>query len=460
MINSWRHSMTLLICGVMIATSAVAQELIPTKDTSGAKDDLGDVSDKFQESFFEALKQKAITNYEKAIDALETCINMDPSQVVLYEELGKNYLELKQYSNAEENFKKVLESKPKDRFTLELLYEVYFKQRKYTESVTIVEQLVGYDAIFKEQLANLYFLEKRYDDALIVLDELTDELGNDKYRDSLRKRITLKITNPSNQIERLQQKVASSPDNEQNYLNLIYLYSQAGQKDEAYKVAQELLKKKPNSELVHLALYKFYLNDNKTKKAIASMKKVLSGNTVDEESKYKVISDFLLFVKENPEYETELDEVIKMFSKGKGEQGKIFTEIGHFYYKKDQKELALNYYERGIKTNANDFGLLKRILLLQLDLKRYEKAKVGSEFALEMYPAHPIFYLINGASLINSNESKEALEILSTGIDYIIDDIKMETDFYNEISRAYQQLGNTTKASEYKEKALQLQKKS
>ncbi len=434
-----------------------SQEIEPKQDIN--IDDLGNVSDEFQESFFEALKQKAITNYDKAIEALEKCIEIDPTPNYLYLELGKNYLEIKVYSKAEENFDKVLKVKPNDRYVLELLYEVYFQQRKYKESVGVVEKLVVFNSMFKEQLANLYFLEKRYDDALTVLDELNDEYGIDSYRNQLRKRITSKITDPNSQITRLENKIKENPKVEQNYLNLIYLYSQDNQKNKAYATAKLLLKKKPKSELVHLALYKFYLEDNKTNDAIASMKIALQSDKVDTESKYKVINDFLPFLEKNPQYEPQLTEIMSLLSGG-ADNAKVFTELGHFYYKNDRKEQALNFYERGIKSNANDFGLLKRILLLQLDLKRYEKAEIGSELAIEMYPAQPIFYLISGVSLINREKPQEAIDILTSGIDYIIDDQKMESDFYIQISEAYQKMGDSTKASEYEQKAIQLQKKS
>ena len=42
------------------------------------EDDLGDVSDAFQEAFFEGLKQAAIENHEKAILAFTDCIEEDP----------------------------------------------------------------------------------------------------------------------------------------------------------------------------------------------------------------------------------------------------------------------------------------------------------------------------------------------------------------------------------------------
>ena len=223
--------------------------------------------------------------------------------------------------------------------------------------------------------------------------------GSDAYRKQLRKRISSKITNPDNQIARLEKRIEEKPKAEQNYLNLIYLYSQNNQKEKAYGIAKLLLEQKPKSELVHLALYKFYLNDSKIEEAIHSMKIALKSDKIENQAKHKVLNDFLVFVNKNPQYESELGKVVSLLSSE--ENNKVLTELGHYYYKKDQKELALNFYERSIKNNFNDFALLKRILLLQLDLKRYDKAEAGSTLVLEIYPAQPIFYLVNGISLIN-----------------------------------------------------------
>ncbi|WP_378180354.1 tetratricopeptide repeat protein [Aquimarina sp. SS2-1] len=458
MIKFWRHliiSMIFLGGGANIAFSQEPESLKKVE----ILDDLGDVSDVFRESFFEALKQRAITNYDRAISALERCIEANPKPIALYYELGKNYLDLKNYDQAASNFKKVLEEKPNDRYVLESLFEVYFKQRKYTESINVVEKLAVYDSMYKEQLANLYFLEERYDDALRVVDELIDELGTDSYRDKLRKKIALKISNPNSQITILEEKIAENPKEEQNYLNLIYLYSQDNQVEKAFGTAQLLLEQKPKSQLAHLALYKFYLDNNNTEEAVNSMKIVVSSDKIDAESKYKVINDFLIFVDKNPGYETKLIEVTKLFSEDSG-SSKIFTEIGNYFYEKDKKEIALNYYERGLKDSASNFAVLRKMLLLQLDLKRFEKAKEGSELAIEMYPSQPILYLVNGVSLMNLNKYEEAIDILSIGMDYIIDDSKMESDFYNQIGEAYLKMGNQLKASEYKERSVQLKKKS
>jgi len=433
----------------------VSQEIEPKMSIN--IDDLGNVSDKFQESFFEALKQKAINNPEKAITALQTCIDLNSQPNVLYLELGKNYLSLKNYDKAEENFLKVQKEKPDDRHVLELLFEVYFSLRKYKESVVVLEKLVVHSPMFKEQLANIYFLEERYDDALSVLDELTQAYGSDRYREKLRKRILGKVKNNSPQIAKLKKKIEENPKNEQNYLNLIYVYSQNNQQDKAYEIAQELVKKKPKSELVHLALYKFYLDDNKVDQAIKSMKIALKSNAVNDESKFKMVADFLPFIKENPQYESQLSDIMKEALKSEN-NAKTYTALGNYYYDKGEREKALNYYERGIKDNASDFELMKRMVALQLDLQRYEKVISSSELGMEMYPSQPIFYFVNGVSLIQLNKADKAIDILSTGIDYVLDNPSMEVNFYQQLSTAYEMIGDSTKAIKYKEKAVQLQK--
>ena len=55
------------------------------------------------------------------------------------------------------------------------------------------------------------------------------------------------------------------------------------------------------------------------------------------------------------------------------------------------------------------------------------------------------------------NQPKEALESLETGLDYIIEDTKMEADFYYQLSKAYTLLNNTAKAKTFSDKAKQIQ---
>ena len=129
-------------------------------------DDLGDLEDQFQELFFEALKQKGIENYDRSVEALIKCIAIDNSQSVLYFELGKNYIQLKNFGAAEEALKTAVDKQQDNEWYLEALYSLYVQQNEQDKAIKALKQLVGYHPDYKEELVALYLSAKKYNEAL------------------------------------------------------------------------------------------------------------------------------------------------------------------------------------------------------------------------------------------------------------------------------------------------------
>jgi tetratricopeptide (TPR) repeat protein len=418
-------------------------------------DDLGDVEDRTQELFFEALKQKGIENYDRAVTALLQCIELDKTQSVFYYELGKNYNLLKNFGAAEDALKKAVKEQPDNEWYLDELYEVYAQQDDYDKAIKTVKQLVKYHPDYKEDLAMLYFKTKDYNEALKILDELDKEQGITPSRDLMRNQIYTATGRKKDQIENLEERVVDNPDEESNYLALIYRYSENNDKEKAFETAKKLLELKPNSQLVHLALYKFYLEENNPEQAIASMKIVLQSPQIKPEAKMMVLSDFVKFVADNPEYEQDLVEATSFTLDDSNEKSQI--ELAQYYLAKGDKPKALQYFNEALKLDSDNFIVLKNVLLLDIDLEHYDEAVTKSEKALLKYPAQPLLYLINGVALNKLNNSKQAVDVLETGLDYIIDDPKMEADFYKQLSLAHTALNNTAKAKTFSDKAKQLE---
>ncbi len=422
------------------------------------QDDLGNVTDEYQEFFFEALKQKGIENYDRAVTALLECIEIDDSKGVLYYELGKNYVALKNFGDAEDALKKAVSKEPSNEWYLDELYGVYIQQKDLNKAIKTVKQLVSYHPDYKEDLAGLYLQVKKYDDALEILDELDKTIGISISRDRMRNQIYAATGRSEDRIKNLEQRVESNPDGETNYLALIYRYSESGDKEKAFETAKKLLEVNPKSQLVHMALYKFYLDSNEAEKAIESMKIVLKSNKIKAEAKYKVLNDFIKFVGDNPEYEDDLVEVTSDVSES--ESGKTNAELGEYYFKKENKEKALEYYEKAFSLEPNNFAVLRNVLLLLIDNKNFEKAATDSLEAIENYPSQPVLYLINGVALNELGRGKEAIETLEMGLDYIIDDTKMESDFYSQLSEAYRQKGDLDMSESLAKKAKTLLNKN
>lgn len=418
-------------------------------------DDLGNVSDAYQELFFEALKQKGIENYDKAVEALLQCIEIDDSESVLYYELGKNYNQLKNFGAAEDALKKAVQAEPSNEWYLDELYEAYAQQKDYDRAIKTVKQLVKFHPDYKEDLAAIYVRTKRYKEALKVLDELDEDLGFSDGRDRLRNQIYNATGRKKDQIENLEDRVDKNPDAEKNYLALIFRYSENNDKKKAFETAKKLLEVNPESQLVHLALYKFYLDDNEADKAIASMKIILNSRIIKGKSKVKVLADFVQFVRQNPEYEEDLVDITSLVT-ATATDGKTLVELAQYYLVKGDKAKALDYYLKAQKLEEDNFGLMRNILLLHIDLEQYEQVETRSVEALERYPSQPVLYLVNAVALNRLNRAKDAIESLEAGLDYIIDNTKMESDFYKQLSLAHTALNNLEKAKTFSDKAKKL----
>lgn len=78
-----------------------------------------------------------------------------------------------------------------------------------------------------------------------------------------------------------------------------------------------------------------------------------------------------------------------------------------------------------------------------------------SEEGLQLFPAQAFIYLMHGKALNDTNNSKKALLILQTGIDFVIEQ-QMEVRFYKEIAKSYKNLGQEEEAKKYLLKAKKI----
>lgn len=203
-----------------------------------------------------------------------------------------------------------------------------------------------------------------------------------------------------------------------------------------------------------MALYKFYLEEGNHQKAIKSIKIVFNSQEIENKSKNSVLEDFLNFTDKHPEIEFDLKEIVSSFKEQSNSQ--TYMLLGDYFLSKDEKEEALVYYLIGIEKNSQNFGLLKNTLLLQIETKKYKEASELSLEGLNIFPAQPLLYLINGVANNNLKQAEQAIESLETGLDYLLDDLKMEYDFYQQLTLSYTLKGDSKKAKMYTKRASEL----
>ena len=129
----------------------------------------------FQTFFFEALQQKAVGNYDKAIYALEACQNIDKNNVAVMFELSKNYLFQNKATEAEYYVVKALELQPENLYLLRHFKEIKTRQNDYNGAITIQNQIIAFKPEEESELIILYIKAGEIDNAMKLLKKLDSE---------------------------------------------------------------------------------------------------------------------------------------------------------------------------------------------------------------------------------------------------------------------------------------------
>ncbi len=402
-----------------------------------------------EDNFYEAMKQKGIENYDKAIVALEKCLSKDNKNAELYFQLGSNYYALKKYTEAEENYNKALIIQPNQRWYLNGLYDVYYETRNFTKSEEVLKKLIPFDPNMKEDLVSVYMMSQKFQEAKTLIDEIENTGSLTKKMESYRSQL-VSIFKPSNQGESdLQKAIKQNPNVEQNYIDLIVFYAGNDKAEKAFEIAKKLAEVIPNSEFANISLLKYHINANDGVKATESFKTVLNSSKIDNKIKHRVLNEYLNFALKNETYLPEIEKNIAYISDPEIDE---YKELGKYFYKKDRFDWAEKYFEKSNQIKSDDLETIDLLLNVYDFNKNYEKmAKKGSEY-VDLYPAKPNFYYYAGKGCNNTKLFKKAKDFLEMGLDYIVDDKKLEQNFYKQLVFSADGLGDAKLKEKYSKK--------
>ncbi len=183
---------------------------------------LEEYTDQFQECFFEALKQKSIANYDKAINLLLKCGEYASNQKVLDYELARVYLANNQFLEAENYALRALNDQPENPWILNTLLEI--TQAQGNDLLVFQDRIPWDNSTLRNNLAILYFQKQEYTNAQKTLKTLpqsvfTEQLER-KISDSLKKqrdqnKATVINIQPDNPLEAMRLELEELQRSEQ-----------------------------------------------------------------------------------------------------------------------------------------------------------------------------------------------------------------------------------------------------
>ena len=170
-----------LFLGVFLANLNVLAQVDEAEqkvlDSIAAKKNIEELQEEqkdlnFQKFFFKALQQKAIGNYDKALEALEQCQYIKKDEVAVIFEFSKNYFAQEKFFEATAFAEKAIEKQGEDIYLLEHLKNIYVRQKDYKRALEIQLKIVSQKPQNQADLIILYIRNNRIEDARQLLVDL------------------------------------------------------------------------------------------------------------------------------------------------------------------------------------------------------------------------------------------------------------------------------------------------
>ena len=432
----------------LAASSAVRSDSLPTLAIT-------DSEAQFQNKFYDALKEKGIENYSKAIENFVICSKLFPERSVVFYQLGDLYLKIKSYSRSESNLQKAIALDDSNFWYKEKLYQLYVAQDNFERAIEAVKPLLYKAQGYQEDLVHLYANTGQFESALEQIEILDRCFGYSPVRDQTRSNIYKQSKDQKGHINYLRKRLKSNPDNQEDFLNLIYTLSEYGLKQEAFKSSELFLKTHRKSHIPHVALYKFYLDAKAYDKAINSMKIVTASNVLAPYLKVKVLNDFVQFAKDNPAYKTALLEVKPAASLDTSQRSN--AQWAAYYNDQAQWKKAAEFYDKALKEAPDDITIIKALAALYLKTKAYVRAGEFTLEKIELFPTQIELYIIYGQAQFYLERWDAALKQLELGLDYIFEENQTTATYYGLMAELYTKTNNIAQAKSFKNKVKALE---
>ncbi|MFK7747485.1 MAG: tetratricopeptide repeat protein [Kordia sp.] len=214
---------------------------VHAQEEESAEISLEENIDEFQEHFFEALKQRGIENYDRAVDELLKCQKIDNSATILFE-LGKNYFSLKEYDKAKESFQKAVNKKPQNQWYLTGLFNVQSKLGEREEAIETGKKVIRLNPKFREDVARVYIGMREYKKAFKQLEKLEKSGGLTFTAANMKSMLDKKLNKNRNSDGKVADVIDQTPKPRQNRDGKILEQIEEALQTEAYKDANRLAK--------------------------------------------------------------------------------------------------------------------------------------------------------------------------------------------------------------------------
>lgn len=409
----------------------------------------------FIQKFHEGVRLKSRGQIDEAIETFQACLRMredDASNFALYE----LYLQKEQRQEASVYLQKAAKLDPQNiTYTTELAYD-YFENGKFNEAVTVFKKLCKIqprNPDFQYGLAESLVRAGKPADAIEALNKTQDQVGMIPELIVQKYSLYMQMNKPELALAELNKALESMPADPQLISTLADYYFKQNQEGKAIEALERMAEAQPENGRVQYYLAEVYNQKRDLDKYFYYLKRAFAGEGVELDQKMKAL---LSLQERGLSKDIRAFELVQQLILDYPTEAKPYTLYADYVMETGDANKALEYYTKAIQYEKNAFAIWKQVMVMQYQNNKFEELLKTSGECLMYFPNVPLVYLFNGVACNQMKKYTDGLNVLQTGIEYVVNDAPLKAEFYGQLGEGYFLQMKVKEGKENYEMALKL----
>jgi len=407
------------------------------------------------EDFHKAVRYKMQGRLDESRDLFKKCLTIKENEASLYFALGEIDYEQKNYNEAETNFLKAKELNPKNRWYLHKLAVTNFEQQNYAKSAEYFEKLVKIESRNSDwqfQLAECYIRGEEIEKAITCYDNIEEVMGVFPGLSIQKYQLYLSIKENDKAVNELNEAINVFPNDTDLTNAFIDYYYTTNQIDLALDMLKGKIQQDPKDGQANLAIAEIYLRKGNKKEAFKSLNLAFNDIELDVETKIQAIFTIKERYASEKNVISELVTVLISLHADNAAANSIHADM---HLENGNMLKALNSYQKASQLDPSKFAVWNQIVLIEYQEELYDELYNDTKKSIELFPTSAMMYLMNGIGANKTEKFEEAIESLTIGQEYVLDQKDLSFEFDLQMGIAYFGVKDFGLGNEFFKKALE-----
>jgi len=395
---------------------------------------------KVRDLFFDANKAKITDNKDKAIELFTECITEDPANDAAWYELALLYYNQKDITKSIQHAVEAWELDPNNTWYSLTLAGLYSNNSQSAEALKIYQKLYAANpgnTDYALELANTWLQLDKPQEAIDIYNQLESKIGVTEEFSMQKHRIYLAMGKEKKALEELEKLADANPGDSRILSLLAEFYNMQGNDDKTLKIYNKILEVDPENPYINISLADFYRKKGDIKKATEALKTGFANPYLDANTKVQIMMTYYSQTGDYDGIEQDVLELSRIITDMHPNEPRALLLRGEMLMMSEKWDEALEIFRRVNTLDPGKYQVWENILRINAITNNFEMLARESEQAIELFPVQPLPYYFNGYSNYLLKNFDKAIESLTTGVRFVLNDNTMLSDFYSLTGDAY-----------------------